>query len=121
MLKIDWKPGDIAICVKVGTLPGQQSGNGPALRLNAEYIVNAIKVCECGDIELDVGLPLDSNSKGIQCICGARSSSKTRIWWCSSIRFVKKQTKEEVEKQLEEAVAQENYELAQELADKLQK
>lgn len=113
-----WKIGDIAICVKVGPLVGQ-IGNSPALRLNAEYLVNNIKMCECGDIDLDVGLSIDSYSKGTVCICGARSSSKTGIWWCSSTRFVKKQTKEETEKQLEEAVANENYELAQELSEKL--
>jgi hypothetical protein len=118
-MESNWKKGDTAICVRVGALPGQAPGNSPALRLNAEYNVNAVEVCGCGDIALDVGLPLGDDSKGTNCTCGARTSPKTGIWWCSSTRFVRKQSKEEVEKQLEEAVAQENYELAQELSEKL--
>lgn len=115
----NWKKGDTAICVNVGTFPGQSPGNLPALRLNAEYNVNAIKVCECGEINLDVGLPLNDDSGGVKCTCGARSSPTTGIWWCRSTRFVRKQSKEEVEKQLEEALVEENYELAQELSEKL--
>lgn len=117
MSQINWKPGDIAICINVDCLTGQ-TGNLPPLRLKAEYIVQKIRTCECGTVTLDVGLPSDS---GVKCKCGAKASPLTGIWWCNAVRFTKKLTNKEVEEQIEEAVAQENYELAQELTNKLTK
>jgi hypothetical protein len=116
----NWKSGDVAICVRVDHLYG---GNGqvPPLRLNAEYMVQAVKTCECGNVALDIGLPLipdkkDKRIRGVLCRCGATSSPSSGIWWCGAERFVKKQTRS-IEEQIEEAVSQENYELA----DNLQK
>lgn len=108
--------GDIAICVNIKDVHPSTKGSLPSLRLNAEYIVQNIKTCECGQITLDVGLS-DDNS-GVKCKCGAKSSPKSGIWWCASERFVKKQTKS-IEEQIEEAIEIENYELANELQKQL--
>jgi hypothetical protein len=115
MSENNWKPGDIAVCVKVGSIM-HKGGNFPPLRLKAEYMVQNVKTCECGSISLDVGLYSEG---GVSCSCDAKSSPHSGIWWCNAIRFVKKQTNKEVEEQIEEAVANENYELAQELTNKL--
>jgi hypothetical protein len=85
----DWKAGDIAICIDT---KGYIDGNPPPLRLNAEYVVSAVTVCECGTVKLDVGI---CASKGTTCHCGAKSSPTSGIWWCYSKRFVKKETKHE--------------------------
>jgi hypothetical protein len=117
----NWKPGDIGICIKAGKLPhqSQTSKYTPPVRLHAEYNVNSVYTCGCGDVLLDIGLGLP-NDKGVNCGCGAVTSPKTGIWWIASERLVKKQTKSEIESQIEEAVADENYELAQELTKKLE-
>jgi hypothetical protein len=119
-----WKVGDIAICIQSGRIPGNSaSGNLPPLRLNAEYVVQNIRACECQNISLDVGLGLDIISPGVVCSCGSRSSAKTGIWWCNASRFTKKKTKEETKEEIEEAINEaiksENYELASELTQKL--
>lgn len=115
MSENNWKPGDIAICIIVGNVTGRK-GNNPPLRLKAEYMVQNVKTCECGSIALDVGLGTDD---GVRCGCGATSSPTTGIWWCNAKRFTKKITNKEVEEQIEQAVANEDYELAQELTNKL--
>jgi|SRR6478736_582702 len=110
----NWKKGDIAICVNNGTLPGQDPEDKlqlPALRKNAEYLVNAVRVCECGSVSLDVGL---SASIGTNCRCGGISSPVSGVHWCSSYRFVKRNEKS-IEEQIEEAIENEDYELAQKL------
>lgn len=112
-----WKKGDIAICIKTGNLTNKP-GNNPLLRLNAEYIIQNVKICECGDIDLDIGLS-SNDPRGILCQCGALTSPKTGIWWCSSARFVKKRTKSEINAELNEAVQTENFELAHTLQEEL--
>lgn len=119
MSNINWKPGDIAICISAGHLEGQK-GNPPPVRLKAEYLVQDVRTCECKCITLDVGLS-NGTGKGVECGCGAKSSPTSGIWWCHSLRFTKKLTNTEVEEQIEEALAQENYELAQELTNQLPK
>ena len=115
----NWKPGDIGICVYTGKLPHQtDTKNLPPLRLKAEYLIQNVSTCGCGAVMLDVGFGLPT-SKGVNCGCGATTSPATGIRWVSAERLVKKQTKSEIESQIEEAVADENYELAQELTNKL--
>lgn len=105
----NWKPGDIAICVKVGQIESNSGGNTPPLRLKAEYNVNSVRICECGAVTLDVGLAL-LDGKGTVCNCGAISSGKTGIWWAHASRFVKKQTKSESKyNSIEEAIFAEDY------------
>jgi len=122
-----WKPGDIAICIKTNSLDAKP-GQHPPLRLHAEYVVNKVRQCECGEDSLDVGLGLGSNSPGVQCSCGAISSPASGIWWCSARRFVKKQSatesaesEEKLEKQLQTAIENEDYEQASILKKKLSK
>ena len=115
----NWKPGDIAICVKVGG--PDTTSDYPNLRLNYEYVVNKVAVCgECGAIALDVGLSLSAKSvekgHGVKCNCGAMHSPRTGIHWANSIRFVKKDTRS-VEEQIEEAIKNEDYELAAKLEE----
>ena len=116
----NWKKGDIAICVRVDRLSGQTlSSLLPPLRLNSEYIVQGIKICECGAVALDVGL---GGNNGTECsVCKAISSPNSGIRWVSSKRFVKKRTKQEVNSELNEAVKEENFELASELQKELEK
>jgi len=116
----NWKPGDIGICINTGKLPHQKNGtNLPPLRLKAEYLVQNVSNCGCGLIVLDVGFGL-TDGKGVNCSCGATTSPATGIRWIAAERLVKKQTKSEIESQIEEAVANENYELAPELTKKLE-
>ena len=108
---MNWKTGDIAICVKVGKLDNKE-GVAPSLRLNAEYVVQNIYQCpKCKRTALDVGLGSNSK-KGTSC-CTERIPCK-EIHWCGSQRFVKKDLKSKEEK-IAEAIEKEDYELAEEL------
>ena len=115
-----WKPGDIAIAVITGKLSSNIAGSAlPPLRLNAEYIVNKVAICECGSVTLDVGLALAGDcTMGVKCKCGARKSPATNIHWANAVRFRKKNTKT-LEEQLEEAVTAEDYETAQVLVKQI--
>lgn len=112
-----WEVGDIAICIKVGSIiPGYRKN--PSLRLYGEYLVNAINVCSCGNVSLDVGLP--SEGKHTRCSKCDNHYLGNGAHWCASARFVKKQTKEMVQMELNAAVEAENYELAQILKERLE-
>lgn len=116
---IKWEPGDIAICVNAGLLPGQLDGEGlPPLRQNLEYLVHAVHQCECGDYRLDVGLYTKSTG-GTRCCCGAIAKPGTHIHWANAIRFVKKKSIKAIEEEIAQAVEQEDYELAFELEKQL--
>jgi hypothetical protein len=115
----NWKPGDIGICVNAGRLDDNSiKGILPPLRLNAQYVVQAIKVCECGCISLDVGL-VNTGQLGTRCGCGAVSSPNTGIHWANATRFTKKKTREEIQEEMDEAISDENYELAETLRQQL--
>ena len=121
----NWQIGDIAICIDNSSCitPG---GRIPPLRLNYEYLVGEVRKCECGAISLDVGVLLINDSRGVECSCGACSSPKTGIHWCSSRRFTKKKviiekTTNEIEEEIKLAISNENYELADVLSQQLQK
>lgn len=111
---MNWKEGDIAICIKVGALgKSSPNANSPALRLNAEYVVQNINQCpKCKHVALDVGLGT-SDPRGTECFCGELVPCKD-IHWCASERFVKKQTLS-LKEQIAEAIAVEDYELANKL------
>lgn len=100
-----FKVGDIVKCINVGSLRSIPL-RLPPLKLNAEYIVNSISTCECGDISLDVGLVADGEY--VRCKCGNRIPQYgTRL--CSAVRFIKRQP---IQEQIDEAVQEEDYELA---------
>ena len=104
------KVGDVVICINNGRLPGQSLNLGkPPLRINGEYVVQAINACVCGRVRYDIGLQLQTNS--LTCNCGRETIGES-IWWCAAERFVKKQTLQE---QIEEAIENENFELASKL------
>ena len=109
----NWKIGDIAICIDNKPHTGK---NGPPLRINLEYIVNKIYICECGSVDLDVGL---YSNNGTVCKCGSTTSSD--IHWCNSSRFIKKRTKEEINEELEKAVNEDDFETASLLKEELDK
>ena len=120
-MESNWKVGDVAICIKVGRIEGyahDDKSDYPNLRLNAEYIVNAVRICECGSVTLDVGLNSNSN-KGTTCTCGALSRPGTGIHWCAAQRFVKKRTISEIKEALNEAVQNEDFLSATELQHEL--
>lgn len=108
--KMNWKAGDMAMCIKVDGFSPSQT-RVPPLRLNVEYVVNKVMVCECGNVRLDVGI---SSPTGSECGCGATTSPKSGIWWCAQERFAKKNTATK-EEQIEKAIKEENYELAEKL------
>jgi hypothetical protein len=117
---IKWEVGDIAICKIVGNLPDNADpGEPPPLRLNAEYVVNIVRVCECGGVTLDVGLS-SRGPRGTRCPCGARASGKTGIHWANASRFVKKRTNSAIEVEIAAAIADENFELADKLHKELE-
>lgn len=99
--------GDIVKCINVSFVKDHRLN--PPLKLNREYIVYGILICKCGKVSLDVGLiaPLGPG----ECDCGYRVIDD--IWWCGSHRFIKRQS---VEDRIEEAVEEEDYELAHELS-----
>lgn len=116
---MNWKVGDVAVCIKVGYFNGDDTeGNPPPLRLNSEYIIqNMYKCPSCNTISFDVGLssPCDENgNRGT--ICCTENIPCKEIHWCSENIFSKRKTKEE---QLEEAIKEENYEKAGQLRDEL--
>lgn len=108
---MEWKIGDIAICIKVGAL-NSKNLNPPPLRLKGEYVVNGIRTCGCGHLTLDVGIT--SSTQIINCGMCPRVTHNEPIWWCSASRFVKKDEKS-IEEQIAEAVGNEDYELAEKL------
>jgi len=117
-----WEVGDVALCVKVGNLTDSpDAGMPPPLRLNAEYVVNGVNICgDCGTIKLDVGLNSPGN-EGTRCNCGAKTKPGTGIHWANAIRFVKKKTREAIRDEMNEAIHNEDYELARKLDDQLNK
>jgi len=115
----NWEAGDIAICKIVGNIPGcNQAGDPPPLRLNVEYVVHIARQCECGTWSLDVGLS-SKGTAGTRCICGAVARPGTGIHWANASRFVKKKTREAIQEEIDEAIHDENYELAEQLRQKL--
>lgn len=82
---MDWKVGDIAICIDVSGHPILRK---PPLILYQEYTVLGIKECSCGMILLDVGLHMDSGD--VICNCGDVVSDKDGPWWIRSTRFTKR-------------------------------
>ena len=115
----NWKKGDKALCINNGNLPGTPSkGTLPPLRLNVEYVVHAVNVCECGGISLDVGLASGSTGQ-TKCGC-SRFIGDAGIHWANARRFVKKRPKGELYKELHDAVQDENFELAAELQKEIE-
>lgn len=101
-----FKVGDIVKCINVGSLPGNGNTNNPPLKLNAEYIVNQIITCKCNRVKLDVGVV--AINKYSECQCGGLiPQNGSRL--CDSIRFIKRQP---IQEQIDEAVQEEDYELA---------
>lgn len=116
-----WKIGEIAVCIKVGSLnenPNVKTGNPPPLRLNAEYIIQNIYKCpNCNTTSFDVGLssPYHENEH-LGTMCCTENIPCKEIHWCSENRFAKRKTKKQ---ELEEAIKEENYEKAGQLRDEL--
>ena len=109
---MNWKIGEIAICINVGALNKNINTEGlPSLRLNAEYVIQNVTECpKCKHSALDVGLP-NHDPRGTVCYCGEYVPCKD-VHWCASERFVKKKSKEE---QISEAIEKEDYELAEKI------
>ena len=105
-----WAKGDIAICINVGNINPHIQGYPPLLKLYGEYVVNGIYTCQCGGIALDVGLVSKTKTYTI-CGCGVKLPH-IDIHWCYASRFVKKQTKELLQMEINAAVEAEEYELA---------
>jgi protein-arginine kinase activator protein McsA len=117
---MDWKIGDVAVCVKVGVIDGSTDITKlPPLRLNAEYVIQNVYQCpKCKEISLDVGISViqDEQNKGLGTQCCSEFIPCAEIHWCSALRFAKRKNKEE---QLEEAIEKEDYERAGQLRDEL--
>lgn len=109
---MNWKPGDIAICINVGNMNANQIGVPPSLRLNSEYMVQNVYTCpSCKRVSLDVGL---ANQGFNNTLCCTEHIPCIEIHWCLSTRFVKKDLRTKQE-QIEEAVSNEDFELAAKL------
>jgi hypothetical protein len=106
----EWKKGDVGICINAGEI-GPGKGLSPPLRLKAEYIIQDVFLCRCGELALDVGLSSPLHSNGTFCDCRI-VLPYSDVHWCAAVRFVKKKSKEETEEAIAEAVANEDYELA---------
>jgi len=116
-----WEAGDVAICKLVGPLDAdKEAEKAPPLRLNCEYIVQSVQTCGCGAVALDVGL-YTAKTGGTTCSCGAISTPGTHVHLANAIRFVKKKTREAIKEEMDEAIHNEDYELARKLDDQLNK
>lgn len=117
---MDWKIGEVAVCIKIGHIERNNDLCCPPLRLNSEYILQNIYQCpKCGETSFDVGLSSPTkDGEHLGTICCTEYIPCIEIHWCSSQRFAKKRTKEE---ELEEAIENENYEKAGELRDEINK
>lgn len=104
----DWKIGDVAICINIASL--DPTGYPPLLKLYGDYIINDIHICKCGEVSFDVGL-VSKNGQCTECACSKIIPDNT-IHWCLAKRFVKKQTKQMLQMELNAAVIAEDYRLA---------
>jgi hypothetical protein len=60
----------------------------PNLVLHAKHEVKDVFVCGCGEVHLDIGLPLEINY--VSCYkCREELPLKNNTHWCNSIRFIK--------------------------------
>lgn len=93
---MDWKKGDIAICIENGALDKSDSkynadyyiNNPLAIRLDAEYIVHSVYTCpRCNNSVLDIGIA--NYGVNIMCDCGENIPCK-EIRWFNEKRFKKK-------------------------------
>jgi hypothetical protein len=112
---MNWKKGDIAICVNADSFNSNLVA--PPLRLNAEYIVNSVSTCKCGRVSLDVGLISKGTTGRSRCLCGETTKTGD-IHICYAGRFIKKDPRS-LEERIAEAVEKEEYELAHELKQQL--
>ena len=107
---MNWKIGDIAICINNSDLAPHLKGNSPPLVKNAEYQVLDVHECaNCGAVSLDVGLI--AHIPTWFCLCGTNVNSGGH-WFCCAKRFIKKQ---DLQTELDLAVANEEYEKAEEI------
>ncbi len=109
------KVGDVVICINNGNI-GVGEYLNPPLKINGEYVVQAINICPCGSIKYDVGLTRGCEMIQL-CVGCTRKVHGDSIWWCNPKRFIKKDTRSFAER-ITEAIETENYELAKELTDK---
>lgn len=111
---MDWKIGDIAICVKTGDIRPSIPGRNPNLRLNSEYVVQNVYICpKCKKVSLDVGLSPQPNGNGKGTLCCTERIPCPEIHWCNSVRFVKKHLRTKKEKIENEDEENGDYELEQ--------
>lgn len=90
--------------------------NLPPLKLGGIYMIQKIHSCECGDVKLDIGIY--NSNKSIKCSSCSIVVYGTSTWWCASKRFESAE-ENDLQKELEEAIEEENYELAQEIKNKI--
>lgn len=61
------------------------------LRMGMDYRVQAMKLCKCGQVYVDIGLSLSSDHYDVVCdACSRRFNDG--IWWFDANRFAKKRT-----------------------------
>lgn len=79
------KVGDRVVCIKAHS-------DGETTIKGREYIVYGKKICECGNVVLDIGFKLPSRSVGTRCACNKIFTAD--IWWhrASCFRKVEERT-----------------------------
>ncbi len=82
-----FKIGDRVKCIN-------NSGKSSNLKKGREYVIYNIKTCECGEVNLDVGVisPVDTL---ICTLCRHSEPVIDSVDWCNSKRFIKIQEKKE--------------------------
>lgn len=79
------KVGDSIICIKVEPMP--KNDKAPELELNKEYIAKELFQCGCGELHINIGLPLNLNY--VECY-KCRETLPNTNHWCHYSRFKSK-------------------------------
>ncbi len=110
MKRIEFKVGQKVVCINTSSLVSTKEVK-PKLIKGKIYTVNSIIYCgQCGTQKVDVGLIIDVS--GVVCCCGFVLEPTAR--WAASQRFA---PIDNLSESIEEAVSNEDYELAQTLTE----
>jgi hypothetical protein len=120
-MKNNWKAGDIAICIRTDNYSkANDKGQPPPLRLNAEYVVQSVYECTCGNVLLDVGLLIRDGVRCISCGNCQKTTPDSDIHWAGSRRFIKKEFDTKfLEERLEYALEVEDYKMAADIQKRI--
>lgn len=96
-------PGDKAVCVNSTFPDWVVEYFGSPLVEGKVYVIQDVKRCICGRIEVNVGLRNPSNTGQVQCT-GCKTIETTTSWNMEQERFAPIDAIEEIEEQIHQAL-----------------